>query len=235
MNIIQQSHLKMLTAVLGVLDSFKTVWLTVVAFAGAHDALAAAIAAIRAEELKQSGTTVGYTQNKRLARQAMCMSAAVVGGAVAQWAETQNKNDLFDAVDFSAPDLMHQTEQDCLTNCTAIYNAGNANVAALTTGGTLLAADLADLSTKTATFNTLLTTPRQVRAGISTATDLLPDKLDAADRICERQLDRLMERYKDSNADFYGAYQVARLIVDAGGGSGAPPSPAPAPAATPKP
>jgi len=29
-----------------------------------------------------------------------------------------------------------------------------------------------------------------------------------------------MARYKDSNADFYGAYQVARLIVDAGGDSG---------------
>ena len=39
------------------------------------------------------------------------------------------------------------------------------------------------------------------------------------DRICERQLDRLMERYKDSNADFYGAYQVARLIVMRGAGA----------------
>jgi len=44
---------------------------------------------------------------------------------VAAWAETQGKNDIFDAVDFSAPDLLHQTEADCLTNCTAIYNAGN--------------------------------------------------------------------------------------------------------------
>ncbi len=88
MNIKQQAHTKMFIAVLGVLDSFKTVWQAVVAFAGAHDALAAAITAIRAEELKQSGTTVGVTENKRLARQAMCSSAAIVGGAVAQWAET---------------------------------------------------------------------------------------------------------------------------------------------------
>jgi hypothetical protein len=56
-------------------------------------------------------------------------------------------------------------------------------------------------------------------------------KLDAAARICERQLDRLMERYKDSDVDFYGAYQVARIIVDAGGGPGTPPTPP----ATPKP
>jgi hypothetical protein len=44
-----------------------------------------------------------------------------------------------------------------------------------------------------------VTTP--ARADTKAATDLLPDKIDAADRICERQLDRLMERYKDSNTD----------------------------------
>ena len=123
MNIKQQAHTKMLVAVLGVLDSFKTIWQAVVAFASAHDALAAAIAAIRAEELKQSGVTTGVTENKRLARQAMCSAAAVVGGAVAAYAEQQGKHDLFDSVDFSAPDLLHQTEADCLTHCTDIFNA----------------------------------------------------------------------------------------------------------------
>ena len=67
---------------------------------------------------------------------------------------------------------------------------------------------------------------RQVwQTGTSAATNLLPDKIDAGDRICERQLDRLMQRYQTSNPDFYGAYQVARIIVDAGGGSGTPPTP----------
>jgi len=60
--------------------------------------------------------------------------------------------------------------------------------------------------------------------------------IDAGDRICERQLDRLMERYQTSNADFYGAYQVARIIVDAGGGSGNGGTPPPTtPPATPHP
>lgn len=234
MNIKQQTHTKMFVAVLGVLDSFKTIWQAVTAFTSARGALAAAIDAIRADELKQSGTTTGITENKRLARQAMCSAAAIVGGAVAAWAETQGKHDLFDAVDFSASDLLHQTEADCLTNCTAIHNAGNANSAALIAAGTVAAADLTDLNTKIATFNTLFTSPRQARAGTKAATDSLPDKIDAGDRICERQLDRLMERYQDSNADFYGAYQVARLIVDAGGGAGTPPTP-PTPPATPHP
>ena len=218
----------MFVAVLGVLDNFKTVWQAVTAFVTARNALSSAIDDIRAEELKQSGTTTGITQNKRIARQAMCASAAVVGGAVAQWAETQGKNDIFDTVDFSNADLLHMTEADCLTNCTAIYNAGNANIAALTTAGTLAAADLTDLNTKIGAFNALLTSPRQAKAGTKAATDLLPNKIDAGDRICERQLDRLVERYQTSNPDFYGAYQVARIIVDAGGGSATPPTPLPA-------
>ena len=220
MNIRQQTHTKMFIAVLGVLDNFKTVWQATIAFANTRAALAAAIEAIRAEELKQAGTTRGISQNKRIARQTLCVSAAIVGGAVAAYAEQQGKHDLFDTVDFSAADLLHQTESDCLTHCTAIYNAGTANLAALTADGTLTDAELNDLNVKISAFNTLLTQPRQVKAGTKAATDLLPEKIDAGDRLCERQLDRLMERYQSSNPDFYGAYQVARIIVDAGGSNG---------------
>jgi hypothetical protein len=127
---------------------------------------------------------------------------------------------------FSAPDLLHQTESDCLTNCTA-----------LTAAGTLGPTDLSDLNTKITAFNLQLTQPRQVKAGTKAATDLLPEKIVAGDRICERQLDRMMERFKASDPDFYRAYKVARIIVDAGGGSGTPPTPPTPPAtpATPKP
>jgi hypothetical protein len=131
-----------------------------------------------------------------------------------------------------AAELFRRKQPTCLTNCTAIFNAGTANLTEITAAGILGPTDLSDLNTKIAAFNTLLTQPRQVKAGTKAATDLLPDKLDAADRICERQLDKLMERFKAPNPDFYRAYQVARLIVDAGGGSGTPPTPTPA---TPKP
>jgi hypothetical protein len=234
MNIKQQSHLKMIVAVLGVLDKFKTIWQAVAAFAAARADLSAAIDAVNAEELKQAGLTTGITENKRLARQAMCDAAAIVGGAVAAWADKQNNHELFNSVDFSASDLLHQTEQDCATNCQAILDAATANLAALAAGQTLAQADLDDLTAKIKAFKDLLTKPRQAKADISTATNLIPDKLDAGDRILERQLDRLMERYKTSNADFYGAYWVARVIVDAGGGSGTPPTP-PTPPTTPKP
>jgi hypothetical protein len=229
MNIKQQSHLKMLVAVLGVLDKFKTLWQAVTAFAAARNDLATAIDAVTAEELKQAGVTTGVTENKRVARQAMCHAAALVAGAVGAWADKQNNHELFNTVDYSAPDLLHQPEQDCVTKCKAILDAATANLAALVAEKTLAQTDLDDLTAKISAFKTLLTKPREAKAYTKGATNLLPEKLDAGDRIVERQLDRLMPRYKSSNPDFYGAYQVARIIVDIGGSPGTPPTPPPTP------
>jgi len=235
MTIKQQTHTKMFIAVLGVLDQYNNIWQAVSAISTARGKLAAVISDIRAAELKQSIPTTGVTENKRLARRAMCQSAALVAGAVAAYADNAGKHDIFDTVDFSAADLLHQTEADCVTNSTAIFNAGTANLTALTPLGTLAAADLTDLNTKIGAFNTLFAQPRQTKAHTKSATDVLPELIDNGDRLCERQLDRLMERYKDSNSAFFGAYKVARIIVDAPSGHGSdetnpptPPTPPPA-------
>jgi hypothetical protein len=70
-------------------------------------------------------------------------------------------------------------------------------------------------------LNSLFSQPRQTQANTKSATDVLPELIDNGDRLCERQLDRLMERCKDSNSAFFGAYKVAHIIVDAPSGHGA--------------
>ncbi|MEY4385106.1 MAG: hypothetical protein RLY20_389 [Verrucomicrobiota bacterium] len=220
MSIKQQAHLKMLIAVLGVLDKFKALWQAIPAFLNGRNDLSAAIDAVNAEELKQAGITTGITENKRIARKAMCDSAIIVAGAIGAWADRQNNHELFNTVDFTAPDLMHRPEQECVTHCKAIYDAGLANLAALIVEKTLTQADLDDLSLKIKAFNALLTKPREAKALTKGATDHIPERLEAGDRVLERQLDRLMPRFQTSNADFYAAYQVARVIVNPGGGSG---------------
>lgn len=160
----------------------------------------------------------------------MCSAAAIVGGAVAAYADKQNDHELFAKVDFSAPDLMHQAEADCLTNCQAILDAATANVAAMTADKSLAQADVDDFQAKIETFKTTLTRPRQIKTVTKGATDQMPAAITAADRIAERQLDRLMERFRVSNPDFYSEYNVARVIVDAGGRTTTtPPTPTPAP------
>lgn len=231
MNIKQQAHLKMLIAVLGVLDKFKALWDAIPAFISARKDLSAAIDAVNAEELKQASVITGITDDKRVARHALCKSAAIVGGAVAAWADKQNNHEVFNSVDFSAADLLREPEQECVTHCKAIFDAATANVAALVAEKSIAQADLDDLDAKYKAFKAMLTKPREAKVRTKVATDLIPAKIEVGDRILERQLDRLVPRFETSNPDFYGAYQVARVIVDPGGGSGGtdtPPTPPPA-------
>lgn len=222
----------MLITTCDVLDNSNTLWQAIPAFAGARADLGTAITAVQQEELKQADTTTGGTLDKRACRAAMCAAAVIVGGAVAAYADKQGDHELFAKVDFSEADLRHQGEQDCATNCQAILDAATANITALTAAKSAAQADLDNLEAKIGEFNTALTRPRQIRTGISGATSQIPALITAADRIVERQIDRLMERFKAPNPDFYTAYQVARVIVNTGGGPATPPAP-PAPPATP--
>jgi hypothetical protein len=226
----QQAHTKMLITTRDVLDSFKLLWQGIVAFVTARTLFGAAIKAIQDQELQQAGTTTGGTEDKHTDRAAMCDAAVVVGGAVAQWAETQGNHELYTSVDYSAAQLIHLPEQECATVCQNILNAGIANLAAMAAGQTLAQTDLDDLQEKINQSNKSLTRPRQLRTKISGATGQLPGLITAADRIAERQLDKLMEKFKTTQPDFYAAYQVARVIVSQGGGSSAAPIPTPAPA-----
>lgn len=222
---IQQSHVKMFSTSRDVLDLFGTLWQPIPAFVTARAGLGTAIVNIQNEALNQAGKTTGGTGDKHVARKIACDAAAIVGGAVAAYADTQNNQELFDSVDFSSPDLMRMSEQNCATNCKVILDAGTANLAPLVLVKSLAQTDLDDLTTKLGNYNTALTRPRQLRTKISAATSQMPELINVADRILERQIDRLMERFKASNPDFYAAYKVARIIVDAGGGAGAPPTP----------
>ena len=225
----QQAHVKMLLTTRDTLDNFKTLWQNIIALATARTRLGAAIKAITDEELNQAGTTIGGTEDKHAARVAMCDAAALVGGAVAAWADTQDDHELYASVDFSAPDLMHMNEQACRTTCQAILNAGIANLAALAAVKSLAQADLDDLLAAINEFDADLTLPRQIRIKISGATSRIPGFITAADRILERQLDKHMERFKNASSGFYAAYKVARVIVSQGGGTSAAPQPQPQP------
>ncbi len=225
----RQAHVKMLLTTRDTLDNFKTLWQNLIALATARTQFGAAIKAITDEELNQAGTTTGGTEDKHAARVAMCDAAALIGGAVAAWADTQDDHELYASVDFSAPDLMHLSEQACLTTCQTILHAGIAHLAALTAVKSLAQTDLDDLQAAINEFDTDLTLPRQIRAKISGATSRIPGLITVADRILERQLDKHLERFKNANSGFYAAYKVARIIVSQGGGSSAAPAPAPKP------
>jgi 4'-phosphopantetheinyl transferase EntD len=75
-------------------------------------------------------------------------------------------------------------------------------------------------------FSALKTAPR-------TAT--LPDLFDAANRILRERMDRLVTRFRKTEAEFTAGYSAARQILNRGGRTSEPATPTPAPAPAPVP
>ena len=216
MNHREMAHRKMQGVVLGVLDANTAIWQANVALTAARNQLDTGIKYVDSLQKSQAGVTTGITEDKTTIRQRLAAAAVVVAGAVAAYADSQNNHELFAEVDFTAADLTHGAEEKCQTNCANILQIGKDNLAAITPSGTLAQSDLDTLETESDAFGTILTKPRQAKAGTKSATNQLPAALLANDRTLERQLDKLMEKYRVSNPDFYQKYQVARIIVDIG-------------------
>ncbi len=227
MNAIQKAHLKMHKAVLGVLDDNNSLWQTSTAMTSARNLLNTGINAVTALQVSQGGVTTGVTDDKATARRALAESAVVVAGAVGAYADAQGNHELYDAVDFTVADLLHGPEEDCRVHAANILTKGTENLAALVANHSLAQADLDDLEEKLEAFAELLPKPRQAKAGTKSATDQLPAALLANDRTCERQLDKLLEKFRTSQPAFYQAYKVARVIVDPATHPNPPEPPAP--------
>ena len=93
MEIKQQSHLKMLITTRDVLDNFKTVWQSIGAFVTARADFGVAIGNIQAQELKRPAPPPAALDKH--ARVSHVRRAAVVGGAVAAYADKQGDHELF--------------------------------------------------------------------------------------------------------------------------------------------
>ena len=216
MNHREMAHRKMQGVVLGVLDANTAIWQANVALTAARNQLDTGIKYVDSLQTTQAGVTTGVTQDKTTIRQNLAAAAVIVAGAVAAYADSQNNHELFAKVDFTAADLTHGAEEKCQTNCANILQIGKDNLAALVANNTLAQSDLDTLETQLTAFGGIAAKPRQAKAGTKSATNQLPAALLANDRTLERQLDKLMEKYRVTNPDFYQAYQVARIIVDIG-------------------
>ncbi len=214
MDAIQMSHHKMHEACLGVLDSNNTIWQGNTALTGARNQLSAGIDLVISLQQTQGNVTVGVTEDKTTLRRQLAEKAVFVGGAVAAYADGQSDHDLFAKVDFTVSDLIHGAEEACETNCSNILKAAQDNAAALIANQSLTQADIDGFATMVDGFGEAISAPRQAKAGTKAATNQLPTALLANDRTLERQVDRLMEKYRTSNADFFQAYETARVIQD---------------------
>jgi hypothetical protein len=202
------------------------------AFVIALGDLGVKIAYINQQAQIQAGRTDGLTQDKKAAKQAMCDKAFEISSAIGAYATTIKKADLAAKVDFTHSDLLRSRDVETAGLCQNIRTVASDNLAALVDYA-ITAADLTDLATKIADYQTALTTPANARISKKTATDNIAAAFDELDVILEKRMDAFMPKFQAISADFVKDYWNARNIVDtpASHVSPTPPTPTPTPPA----
>ena len=215
MNGKQENKLSMYYAVQKVCSANNGVWNGLPAFVTAFGDYMTNIGKIE-EALEVQETKIkGVTVNKEALQEAMVSKALEMAHAVFAYADDKDDFTLKEKVDFSRSDLKKGRDSFVMQRCQVIHSEASAIIGSLIDYG-IGAADLTELQNRIDACNASLSTPRTAITNRKGAGDELDKLFSSTNRILKSKLDKLMEKFKISNSDFYRSYFNARKIVNAG-------------------
>jgi hypothetical protein len=132
------------------------------------------------------------------------------------------------AVEMTRSSLDILSADDLETVARRVAAVAQANLAALA-DYEVKAADITELTAKTAAFGGVKTAPRLAISGRSAETTTLPEAIQSVRLLLRNRMDKLMTKFRRTNPEFVAGYRSARVIVDRGGGGGANGTPPPVP------
>ena len=230
----QKNKLSMYLAVLGVMDTFKSVWQPFTGIADMATRLGDLTDSIKENSGIQGTPRDGIAKGKNRKQVAMINLTAEVAGDLHSFAVAQNNDDLAAKSDLQLSDLLNTPDTLVAPRCRAIYQLGIDNAAAIANFGTV-AADMQALDEAIKAYEPVATAPREAAVMGKRVTGTIETDTKSADALLKLELDKAMRKFKRKNPDFAEAYANARIIVDLGGGQQPPPPTPPAPPQTPKP
>ena len=118
------------------------------------------------------------------------------------------------AINFSKSQLDGLPDSDLVLAAKAVEKNAGEHSTILETDYKITAEELATLTTRRERFDKLKTTPRDAIIARHVATLSLPDAITFVRGLYRNELDRMMTRFKTTNADFYASYFGARVIID---------------------
>lgn len=180
-----------------------------------HQNLLDSISLIDSLAMLQTSNTKGITQAKAEMLRQMKNSAFAVGGAVEAYASATGNLALKARVHIvdskftrARDDVRDDIAQD-------IHDAANENVAALADYG-VTAATLSAFQTRIDAYRLSISSPSVARSNRRSKTELLAVELNRAGMLCKERLDGLMNQFRETQPDFFHAYQAAREVIDTG-------------------
>jgi hypothetical protein len=209
----QTQKYSMFLAVFLVVNANILVWQTLMAFATVFGKFKIKLTDIEDANETATKDIKGFAKNKKEKRTAMKNTAMWLKGAVQAYAKAVGDTILFESVNFAPSKIMSGKSSTSLARAQVIYEAANANVAALANYG-ITPADVADYLSAIQDFQACISTPKDAISQRFVAHKQLTTFINEADSMLLDEMDKLMDNFKDSAPQFYAQYFENRKITD---------------------
>ena len=220
-----------------VCDDNRATWATLAGFKNAYDIFVQHVTAIGSLSEVQRSARAGVTLGKRELTDLLVDEALLVAGALCAYGRAKGDSQLCAFSDVTRDDFIRLADADIDDKALGIHDRAKAILDAQTATPPVAGApkvadfgvtadELSALHNRIAAYAEVVQSPRAATVKISTATEAIVARFEAADDLLKMVLDKLAPRFKKSAPDFFSGYNGARVIVDA---ASARKVPAPAP------
>lgn len=188
---------------------------TILAFQSAVTDFDNAIAELRNAAQKEAQVILGITRDKTNLKNDLCDTAASIASSVFAYAVSINSEELKEQANFPVSKLQYLRDELLASICRNIWNVANTNLAALADYG-ITAPRLADLLSKTESYEDAVPEPRNAVSVRSAQGETIAEKIKAIDAILKNRMDKLVVQFKATHNEFYKSYKNNRIIIDPG-------------------
>ncbi|MET0752036.1 MAG: hypothetical protein ABWZ66_01620 [Pyrinomonadaceae bacterium] len=209
----QEAKFKMYNVVITRCDDNISIVDLNVAFKNAFTDFKAFVEQIGANAQKAGVVLKGITADKTVSKKDLSANAAKMGGLIYAYAAKNGNNGLKQSVDFSKSDLMKVKDGEIAAICQIIHDAGVENKAALKDYG-VTDEKLANLQAAIDGYTGEVSKPRSAIIDRKVTKAQTKELFKQADEILVEQMDKLIEDFFDTNAEFVAQYKSARIIID---------------------
>ncbi|MBT6842402.1 MAG: hypothetical protein HOA17_01225 [Candidatus Melainabacteria bacterium] len=204
---------KMFRGVREVLDRNQAVIEKIPAFQMSYTDFKAAVANIDANDQKYQNVTNGVTSKKDEIEDALIETLLSLSSSTSVFARRTGDNALKETVKVRPSRLKRMRDMDLLTKAKQIHGSISTNEAGLAKYG-VSKNDIDNLGKRVADFEKAIQVQEDSFAQAKAARQDLGEGFEYAEDIINEELDQLIERIAEANANFYKDYQTNRRLED---------------------
>ncbi len=210
----QQAQLRSFKATLGVFANHSTAWATIPGLVKYHGQLADVVGKVDPTAPTQQGEeSEPVSAVKKKTRNLLAQRGSDVAALLYAYADDTDNVALLTKADYSYDALRRNGDGELLGIAKQLHTLATTHTAALVGQG-LEADELQNLHDSIEKFKGEMGTPQTAIAEGTAQTKARRTHFRTAMGIYRNRLDKLMERFKTRNPDFYHAYQSARQIIN---------------------